>query len=78
MAVVKGQAIRRREGQLPNTAVMAEHGSVDPPVPPDVACPVGRCKYTAHPMEAQDIDFHLLAKHSRHPEARAAATRLGW
>lgn len=36
MSVVKGQAVRRREGQAPNTMVMAESGTTDGVGPVDM------------------------------------------
>jgi len=80
MAVVKGQAVRRREGVAPNTLVMAQEQS---PAGRSTAfpCPVGRCKHVSDTgnllASSRDLDLHLATRHPRHDLGKAAAQMIG-
>lgn len=74
MSVVKGQAVRRREGSgAPNTLVMAQE---QPPAPADsVPCHVKGCGVPLHSPNGRagdDYYMHMLANHPRSSSASAA------
>lgn len=77
MAVIMGQAMRRRAGQAPNTLVMAQEGNLSGERDLSEPCPVGRCTFVDPFGDPQAMDFHLLAKHPRHALGREAAHRIG-
>lgn len=86
--MVKGQAIRRREGQASNTLVMAQGGDaagLDRST--TVKCPVRGCRETYTndrgaregytPTPEGSLNFHLAIVHARHKRGQDARLALG-
>lgn len=77
MAVVQGQAVRRRGGVAPNSLVMAERGNAEGEQEEErMQCPVARCPVSRPVSQARSMDLHLSLDHPRHREAGPARDRL--